>query len=201
MLQSGLVATRTQRHRYIPRHPTGPAGDHVGKAARAEEADTPAGVLLAQQAQNPLGEVPAPHVNVLVQVVSVHVRNGDLVPVLLDASVDREVGCGAGGAGLGEAGGARRGEVGRGGVAAVMVLQHFRLIQVASAVLPGNKYYNHLLIASHRVYLARYSCIVAGSEWRITVQYQRSAAETKTPPLSDPQTSPHPIYSKLTPLH
>ena len=74
VLQPGLLAGGTEGDRHVARQPAGPRGDDVCQAARTEEAD-PDGVRgVAQQADDPLGEVPAPHVDVLVQVVSVDIR-------------------------------------------------------------------------------------------------------------------------------
>jgi len=64
----------------------------VGQTAGAEEAD-PLGLGgVSQQSDDALGQVPAPHVHVLVEVVPVNIRQRYPLPVQLYVGVDREVG-------------------------------------------------------------------------------------------------------------
>ena len=81
VLHPGLVRGWTERHRHVSRHPRGPDTHHVAHGARAEEADTCRGHVMAQEVLDTLGQLPAPEVQVLVQVVSVSIRDSNLVSV------------------------------------------------------------------------------------------------------------------------
>jgi len=59
----------------------------MGQTTRAQEADPPSLAVLPQQADDALGQVPAPHVHVLVQVVTIHIGDSYLVPMVFNLSV------------------------------------------------------------------------------------------------------------------
>ena len=50
------------------------------QATGAQEADPPALAVVPQQADDALRQVPAPHVHILVQVVTIHIRYSYFVP-------------------------------------------------------------------------------------------------------------------------